>query len=425
MPATSSLRRNIFWSLIGTATYASCQWGIVSALAHLTNPETVGRFALALAITAPIFAFSQLQLRGIQATDARREHPFSAYFGLRLLTTTMALILLAGIACGSGQPRSASLVILAVTLAKGCESVSDLLFGAMQRRERQSVIALSQVIKGVGSLVAFTLVLAATGELLPAALALTGVWAVVLVAHDLPAARACLRAELGGDPKSQFLPTFDPTALARLAWLAAPLGMVMTLISLQSNVPRYLIERELGTAQLGIFAALAYLIVVGSTIVGAIGQAASPRLANLHATGNRKGFFQLVWRLVGLASATGVAGVVVAAVAGPLVLRLMYGEVYAAHSHLLIALMAVGTLQYVGSVLGYSMTAMRCFRMQVPLFCTVLMTVAGASVALIPRYHLIGALLAVGLGAAVQVVGALVIMQTASRNWDTMISNER
>ena len=66
-----SLRSNVVWTLIGSLTYALCQWVMLSVLAKWGSPALVGEFALGLAVTAPVFMLTNLQLRAIQATDAR------------------------------------------------------------------------------------------------------------------------------------------------------------------------------------------------------------------------------------------------------------------------------------------------------------------------------------------------------------------
>src|ERR1043165_9211480 len=80
---TNSLRANFLWSLTGTIIYAGCQWGMLVALAKLGDAEMVGQFALALAVTAPVLMFTNLQLRSVQATDARKDYAFGDYLALR------------------------------------------------------------------------------------------------------------------------------------------------------------------------------------------------------------------------------------------------------------------------------------------------------------------------------------------------------
>src|SRR5207237_180790 len=84
-------------------------------------------------------------------------------------------------------------------------------------------------------------------------------------------------------------------------------GIAMALVSFNANIPRYFIEYHLGTAQLGIFAAMAYPMVAGATVVGALGQSATPRLSQYYASGERRAFLSLLLKLVSLASALGLA----------------------------------------------------------------------------------------------------------------------
>jgi len=71
-----SLRANFSWTFVGNVVYAGCQWGMLVVLAKLGSPETVGLFALGLAVTAPVIQFVNLQLRGAQVTDAAHEYQF-------------------------------------------------------------------------------------------------------------------------------------------------------------------------------------------------------------------------------------------------------------------------------------------------------------------------------------------------------------
>src|SRR4029079_4222728 len=85
-----SLGKNISWISVGNGIRAGCQWGMIAALAKLGTPQIVGQYSLGLAITAPIFLLTGLQLNAIQATDAASEFSFSNYFTLRVLDAGVA-----------------------------------------------------------------------------------------------------------------------------------------------------------------------------------------------------------------------------------------------------------------------------------------------------------------------------------------------
>ncbi|MCC6417367.1 MAG: lipopolysaccharide biosynthesis protein [Gemmataceae bacterium] len=398
-----SLRRNFAWVLGGNVVYAGCQWGALVVLARLGDAAMVGAFALALALTAPVFMFANLNLRGVQVTDARGEYRFADYLGLRLLTTLVALAVIVGLALTAGRGGRTAAVIALLGLAKGFEAVSDVFYGLMQRHERMDRLAWSLSARGVLSVVALSAGVWLTGELLWGAAALAAGWGLVLVGYDMRGGFA-VRGAL-----EQLWPSWEWGQLGRLARQALPLGVVMFLISLNTNLPRYFVERDLGLTELGIFSALWYLTVAGTTIELAIGHAAYPRLAALFAAGDRRGFAWLVLRMMGLTALLGVAGVVGAVVLGRLVLGICYGPEYAAHADLLAWLLAGAGLGYMASQLNFAMTAARYFAVQAPLLVAVNAVTLAGCVLLVPAWGLYGAALALVGAAAFQLAGASLI----------------
>ncbi len=394
-----SLRRNFSWTFAGNVVYAASQWGVLVVIARLGTPEMVSQFALALAITAPVIMFANLQLRAVQATDAKRAYAFADYLGLRLLTTAAALALIAAIALLSGYRAETALVILFVGFAKSCEALSDIVFGLLQQRERMDRIAKSLMIEGPATLVVMAAVLALTGSIAAAAAAMALVWLLQLLLYDARSAVRILRAW----PR----PRWHWPTLRRLAWLALPLGVTMLLLSLNTSIPRYVMERAWGEADLGIFAALTYLIVAGNTVVAALGQAASPRLAVYYADADARAFRGLLLKLVAIGALLGAAGVTVALLLGEPLLALIYGPAYAAHADVFVLVMLAGGLAYVSSFLGYGMTAARFFRAQAPLFASVLFVTAAGALGLIPLLGLRGAALALIISSGFQLVTSL------------------
>jgi O-antigen/teichoic acid export membrane protein len=391
-----TLRRNFSWTLIGNLVYSGCQWGMLIVLAKLGSPEMVGQFTLGLAVTAPIIMFTNLQLRGVQATDAKQQYSFSDYLGLRLLSTGLALLIITVISLSGGYQRETSLVIFFIGIAKAFESISDVFYGLIQQHERMDQIAKSLMIKGPLSLLLLGLGVYLSGRVIWGVLGLVFAWLVVLFGCDL---RSSLLMVKQG---SKLQPHWDWQTLIKLIWLALPLGFVMMLISFNANIPRYFIERYLGERELGIFAALAYLMVAGGMVVNALGESASPRLAKYYAEGDLVAFRTLLLKLLGIAALMGGIGVLAAIVGGRPILTLLYRPEYSEQTTLFIWLMVTAGINYISSFLGYGMTAARYFRIQMPLFITVASISAFACLWLLPKLGLLGAAIALLLAATVQ-----------------------
>jgi O-antigen/teichoic acid export membrane protein len=361
-----SLRKNFTWTFVGNVIYSGCSWAILIVLAKLGTPEIVGQFALGLAVTTPIIAFANLQLRAVQATDAQHQYLFRDYWGLRLIMLGLALVVICGIVVLSGYQRELMLTVLVIGFGKAVDAISDVIYGLLQKHEQMDRVSVSLILKGILSLIMLAIPLYVTHSVLWAAIGWVLASVVVVVTYDLRSAVIMLKIQsLSGD---SLYPHFDLRRLGKLAWLALPLGITLLLISLMTNIPSYFLQRFAGDRALGIFAAMAYLIVAGTTVTSALGQAASPRLAKQYAANEERQFHVLLLRLAIIGALLGAAGVLTAVIGGRLLLTLFYQPEYAAYNDVFILLMIGGGISYVASLSGYAITAARYFKLQPVIF---------------------------------------------------------
>jgi O-antigen/teichoic acid export membrane protein len=409
-----TLRRNLSWTLVGNMTYAACQWGMLVVLARLGNPEMVGQLALGLAITAPIMLFANMSLRQVQATDARHEYSFGDYLGLRLSTTSLAILVVVAVVFAAGYRWETALIILAVGVAKAFESVSDIFYGLFQQRERMDFISKSMVIRGFLSLAALGLGLYATGSVFWGVVGMAAVWASIMAVYDVRNGTRVLRATAqAAEPVLRI--RWNTRTLTKLLYIALPMSLVAALISFNINIPRYFVERYLGEGQLGIFAALAYLMIAGNTVMMALAQSSLPRLSKHYSERDASAFHALLWKLLLFGAGTGVVGIGVVLVAGTQILGLLYGPEYAAHSEVLVWLMVAASFQFVAVFLNHGIWAVRRFRVLVPGQVVVTATMILGSVFAIPVFGLVGAAWVFCLGMIVQVIIRAVILISVTR----------
>jgi O-antigen/teichoic acid export membrane protein len=397
----------VLWAAIGNIGYAACQWGVLVVLAKLSSAEDVGRFALGLAVTAPVMIAASMQLRIVQATDARGDFHFGTYLGLRLVATVLALLTIVGVCLAAGYPRAVIALVMVIAVAKALEAGSDIVFGLLQQHEDLRRVALSMLLKGALSVAGVAAVLWVTGSVLAATVAMALAWGAMLAGYDLRA--ACRLAAVR--------PVLQPRALWRLAWLALPMGLVAGLQSLMTNVPRYAIEANGGARALGHFAAIAYLILAGNQPVMALWAAVSPRLAHLFHT-DRAGYRRLSHRTMALACGMGAVTVGGAATLGGRALAILYTPDYAAHADVLVWLSLVAAVGYVASALCCSITAARRFPEQLAVAIVTLAASWLGSRLLVPRFGLVGAAWALLAAAVTQVVclGAIYLYVSAGES---------
>ncbi len=328
--------------MLGNVVYAASQWGLLIVLVRLGSPEAVGRLALGLAVTGPIMLFCNLQLRTVQATDALRKYEFGDYFGLRLVSTCVAFAAVYLVTLAGGYVGEVRSIILWLVLARGIESFSDLIHGSLHRRELMDRIAQSQIVRGVLSVSVFAIVFAWTRSTATATASLAASWMFVLVAIDIPIAWPGILSEGG-----RLRPRFSQVVMRRLFWLALPEGLVAMLMSVESNLPRYVLEQTVGERELGIFAALAYLVFASATLISAVNQSALPRLARLEASGDRTAVRRLIGQMLAFGAALGALMLLVCALVGGPILSLVYGAEYREYAGALVWVAAAAAIRFV------------------------------------------------------------------------------
>lgn len=406
--ATPSLRTNFKWTLAGSLVYSLCQWGMLSVLAKAGNASIVGQFALGLAISAPVFMLTNLQLRAVQATDARREYRFADYFTLRILTTTVGLVAIAALVLTFRFDNTTRGVILLVALAKSIECISDVIGGLLQLHERLDQVAIGFILRGSLSIFAFGATFLFTHSLVACVAAMCLARLTVVLGYDFRRAKEALLSD-------EHWFHLDWRASRRLSFLSLPLGLVMMLISLDTNIPRYLLDHFGGAGELGIFASLAYLLVTSSMVVNALGQSATVRLSSMFAGRDFAGFKNLMLKLGAIGIAIMVLGLTVATLFGRVLLTLLYRPEYGKHEGLFLILVAAAGVSAMGSFMGYGMTAARCFRSQVPLIGVSTLISAVVAALLVPRYGPVGAALGVLASALVFATGAALLLVAFTR----------
>lgn len=347
------LKNSVFWMFAGSGTYALMQWFQLAIISKSCTPYTLGSFTLSLAIAAPVFLLFGLQLRNVQVTDSRNEYTFSHYFGLRLYTMLAAFATV----CLIGLISRVDMGILtAVAALKGVEGMAEIFNGQQQKLERMEFLALSLSLKGVAATIAIPVGVYCFDSLAAGLALAVALNLVVLFFNDY---LNCYR--LFG--RQRFISLRGVNHKSLLV-KSLPLGFVMLIISLNGNIPKYLSEMLLGTEQQGIYSAIAYCLVVGNFVSNAIGQSFSPRLGRYYAEGERGRFVRLSQLFVGCNALVGLALFLFTLVGGEWFLRLAFSPAIAAYARLFSLIMLGGIFANMANALGYSLTAMRVFRIQ-------------------------------------------------------------
>lgn len=403
-----SLRENFSWIAVGNVCFGACQWGIVVLLAKLGSAQMVGQFALSLSIATPIAVFFQFGLRQLLATDVDARFEFASYFTLRSMLTLLAVGVTLCIVATGVVLREAVLVLVLVSIERAIGSWSDIIFGAFQQRGRMNVIGKATILNGILSLSLMGGGVWVTGSLLVGVFGYLIGTAVPLLAYLIPKESMALCESTGAWFTSEGR---DLYALLRLSY---PLAFVTFFIAVTASIPRLILEHTSGAEDVGLFAGLSYLLIAGVTIVGALGQAASPRLAELFIANETKRFWALAGKMMGIAAMFGVIGFIATYAFGGWMLRIVYSQQYAGSVGVLKILMVSATFTFAASIAGFSIIATRKLIAQAWLAACVAIVCGLASLFLIPAFGLNGAAWSLVLTSGVQLVLSLLVLWHAT-----------
>jgi O-antigen/teichoic acid export membrane protein len=394
---------NSIWAMVGNIFYAFTQWLTLIAVIQFGSIEMAGQYGYALALTAPIFLLFNLQLRGILATDYSQKSTINDYFTIRVVTSVIALIIC--VASAFFLDESVRLVVLMVAWCKMVESLSELLYGVLQKKERMKIIAISRIIKGVGSVLVLSVLLNKTDDLKIALLGVLVVWISVLMLYDL--------LTCGIEIKIKEVTWKSCKVIIRIG---LPLGFVLMLISLIENIPRYFIEHHFDTAALGVFTAIAYFKVAGGTLVNAIGQSTAHQFSIYYIENKTVEFKLLLVRLLILVGCIGIVGVFLSVILGEWLLTFFYSASFEQYTLIFSIIMVAAFFSYIAALLGTIMTAVRIIKAQPLIFMFVCLVSIIASFYIIPVYGLTGASLVLLLNSISQLaLNAVVTCRTLKK----------
>ncbi|UOQ95064.1 oligosaccharide flippase family protein [Halobacillus shinanisalinarum] len=390
-----SLKTNFKWMFASNIVFALFQWLLLIVLTKLGNQELVGMYTLGLAITAPIMIFSNLQLRAIQATDANNENEFKDFLSLRLFAMLFGLLVCTVIIFYSGYSIQLCLIIFLIAISKAIEGLNDIVYGFLQKIEDMNKIAISLILRAVLGFVLFSLSFYFTKSLQIAIIGLSLAWLLVLILWDI---KKLFKHNIN------FTLHFNFKVLSRLFYVSVPLGFVSMLGSLNTNLPRYIIENQLSLEALGIFGAISYVLVGASKFTTSINQTVSPRLARYYSNGNKHQFLSLFKKTLSINLVFGLLGFVVVYFWGEEILTIVYSSEYADHYVLFRWIMIVSVLSFITSAFGVAVTSMRIFAMQLPIHLIKLLSITITSIFFIGKYGLKGAPLALAVSTLVSMI---------------------
>lgn len=408
-----SLRVNFAWTFLGNALVAVCQLLLMALLLREGGDATTGQYILGLAISAPVFMFAGLDLRTLQATDSNGEGRFIEYLSLRLISGSLALLLVPVIAAASGYRGETLAVIFGVGLGRFFLLISDTFNGLMQKSERMDRVAHSIILKGILSTLVLAVTFLLTGSLVAAVLAEALTRFLVLAFYDLPLGCRLVREQETDDISVASLRTVEFQRLRKLTFRSLPLAFKVMLVSLDTHITRYFVTGMASLGAVGVFGPIASGAGAASMVGKALNQSVSAKLGRLATAGEPQSFLRFIRRVQLLYLVLGCAGIVFTMMAGGALLAIVRPDLLAYQTVLTLVVVSVA-LDLQNGIVDMSLVAARRIAPLAPACGMSVITSAIGCWFLIPLLGLSGAALAMIAGRVTRLVilNASLIVQT-------------
>lgn len=399
-----SLRHNFAWNLFGTIILSATQWGLIVILAKLVEPDELGRYSLAIAICAPIVLSTGMNLRFSQTTDLTGKYVFSNYISVRFLTAIPALGIILAIALSNNRALPSVLLILIVGMNKVIENFSEVAYGLFQKHEHLDLLSKSKVLRGVGGIIAFLILMLTTKNLVISLLG-WGCWAfVILVMFDFKKASRWEKVTL----------KFPREILWSLTRKTFPLGIVVGTMSVNGNMARYFLAYFLDDAAVGYYSAIVFLLAAFLLPMNCLGIAAMARLSKYYRS-NIKYYRRLFIKLVVLVLLMSFAALAVTYFLGKQILALFYRPDYAEYWPCLMIGMASLIFAGILTIANSAFTATRKFHQQPYIYIFVFLCLIISNYFLVPRFGIIGAMFATFVSGFLQTFLTVTMVLWSSR----------
>lgn len=369
------LLKDSIYNLIGNIIYALSQSIIIIILNKLGTPADVGSFTYAMAIVIPFFILAQGGLRSIISIDAKNDYSFDTYFNLRLICCLIALFIV--IVININNEYLSTIILLAIF--KFLDSIFDIYYGQYQRDGNFKNIYKSRLFRSISNILAFTFTYYFTRNLL-----------VSLIIYSISA----LAIYIFSDFKKYKinLSKIRISILYNVFIISLPLAVSSFLISLNTNIPRLILEDKVGIIILGAFGSFIYLLNICQIVIQSICQVFSPRLARYNLENNRTAFNKNSYLLIVLICIISLLFVFFSIFFQDLIFYLLFNPSFHEYKEIYEYIIYISPIIFLGVSLGNICTAQRLIKYQPYIFLLITIINLTSAYFTISLYGIYGAL---------------------------------
>lgn len=320
----SNTSKNVLWNTFGSIAYLACQWLLTVAVVRISsNYEYAGYLSLAMSYSNIFIPIALYKIRSFQVSDINNQFTSSQYIGFRIVTTAVGfglVLFYSVVTCRNDAIPS----VICYCLYKVIEVVIDVFYGIDQKGGDMSFCGISMLLRGLLSLLSFSLVLMLTGSMTISILSMCVICVPVLFLDIYWASKF-----------DSVVPEFNFAAIRALFLRCFPAVLGVACCAFVTSASRQMLASMLGNSVLGIYSSVCSPAAIVQA--GAL-NAYAPLLvvfAMADLEESRKHFNQLLIKVAAVTLAIAFACLFGCSIIGQWALCLLFGPSIIRYSYLL------------------------------------------------------------------------------------------
>lgn len=303
------------------------QWLITYSVTKFLGYENAGVFALAMSLSSTFSTISSYGIRSYQVSDVTKEFDDNTYIVTRIYTTLASMLVFMVFILFCNFDYFQIICVLTYMLFKLSEPLTDVYHGIDQLNMRMDFIGISFILKGIFTSIVFILIIWFSKNLVFGIISLTITSYLVLVLFDQKKSSQFYKKK-----KISF------NLVVQLLLKCLPLACYNFLFTTYTTIPRYFLEKIMGSELLGIYASVALPVIIVQTLATFLFNPFITIFADNWNKGDYNEFNKLFKQIFIILTLISIAAIIGALLLGDLGLKLLFGEQILKYSSLLIPL---------------------------------------------------------------------------------------
>lgn len=375
-----SLKQNMLYNSIGSFVYLGCQWLLTILVVKFSGYDDAGIVSLAMSISSALYAISAYNMRGYQSSDIKNDYSSDDYVFSRIITCFIGVFVCFLFVLFNHYSFYTKCCIFIYMIFKTSEALVDVLNGEEQKEWRMDVCGISMLLRGIVSIICFSLTLYLSKNLLLSIMLMSLSTYIVIYFYDLNKYKNII----GFQKKFCFI------NVRRLLIICFPLALYAFIGNSILFFPKYFLELNYSKELLGIYSSLATPVMIIQVAASFIFNPLITLISEFYIKKDSRQFYGVFFKVLLFIIFIGVLGYIFIYFFGSFGLSLLFNDEILSYKNLLYPILIVTLLTSFIWFVSMLLTVIRSFKILVLGSITSLLSSIIMSLIIIPHKGLNG-----------------------------------